>query len=310
MHERPEDMRNPSPQPGWHGLELRHLTALRAVAHERSFSAAAASLGYTQSAISGQISALERVVGARLLDRIRGSRLVEVTEEGAILIAHATAIAARLDAAQSELALLRAGARPALRIGTFQTVSRTIVADVLHRLSTEHRTLDVSLRESNETGSLLDQLERGKLDLAFALLPLREGPFETLELYRDEHVLVTRRADPLAARGAVSLDELADRQLIRLAVGRATSGDAIWIEDIASLTAFVSAGLGVGVIPARAAALPPDLTTVALEAPFAPHVVGLAWRRDRTLGLQARRFVDLAASAAAAQAARLLLRAM
>jgi DNA-binding transcriptional LysR family regulator len=303
-------MCNPSAQPGWHGLELRHLAALRAVAHERSFSAAAASLGYTQSAVSGQIIALERVVGARLLERIRGSRLVEVTEEGAVLLAHATAIAARLDAARAELAMLRAGARPTLRIGTFQTVSRTIVADVLHQLSAEHRTLDVSLRESNETGSLLDQLERGKLDLAFTLLPLREGPFEALELYRDEHVLVVRRSDPLAARGAVTLDELADTQLIRLAAGRTTPGDAIWIEDIASLTAFVSAGLGVGVIPARTAALPPDLTSVALDAPTALHVVGLAWHRDRALGLQARRFVDLVASAAAAPATRPLLRAI
>ena len=94
--------------PALHGVELRHLVALEAVAAERSFSAAAARLGYTQSAVSGQILALERLVGARLLERIRGSRPVEVTAEGEILLAHARAIIARLEAARAELA-----ARPA-----------------------------------------------------------------------------------------------------------------------------------------------------------------------------------------------------
>jgi DNA-binding transcriptional LysR family regulator len=295
---------------GWHGVELRHLAALQAVANERSFSAAATSLGYTQSAISGQIIALERVVGARLVERIRGSRLVELTEEGEVLVAHAAAIAARLDAAQADIALLRTGSRQLLRVGTFQTVSRPLVADVLRRLGAEQPAVDVSLRESYDTGSLLDQLERGKVDLAFTLLPVREGPFETAELYRDEHVLVVRRSDPLAARCTVSLDEIARDRLIRLAAGRPGSAEAMWIEDVASLVAFVSAGLGVGLVPGRAAALPPDLTTVELEAGVAPHVVALAWHRDRTPCAQARRFVELAVVSSASAEARPLLRAM
>lgn len=297
-------------QAGWHGVELRHLAALQAVARERSFSAAAVSLGYTQSAISGQIIALERVVGARLVERIRGSRLVELTEEGEVLVAHAAAIAARLDAAQSDIARLRNGSRQLLRIGTFETVSRPIVADVLRRLSTEHPEVDVSLRESHEMGYLLDQLERGKLDLAFTLLPLRDGPFEAAELYRDEHVLVVRRSDPLAARGAVSLDAIACDRLIRVAAERPSSAKAMWVEEVASLVAFVSAGLGVGFVPGRALTLPPDLTTVELEAGIAPHVVALAWHGERTLCAEARRFVELAVAAAASSGVRPLLRAM
>src|ERR687885_400028 len=56
----------------WAGLELRHLLALDAVAREGSFGRAAVSLGYTQSAISQQIAALERIVGERLLERQGG----------------------------------------------------------------------------------------------------------------------------------------------------------------------------------------------------------------------------------------------
>src|SRR3954447_19491462 len=93
-------------QVGWRGVELRHLVALQAVAEERSFSAAAAKLGYTQSAISGQILALERAIGARLVERMRGSRPVRLTPEGEIMLAHAAAITGRLNSAQGEIASL------------------------------------------------------------------------------------------------------------------------------------------------------------------------------------------------------------
>jgi molybdate transport repressor ModE-like protein len=95
----------------WPGVEIRLLVALQAVAAEGSFSHAARKLGYTQSAVSGQIIALERAVGARLLDRVRGARSVELTSEGRILVQHASVITARLGAAQAEIEALRGSPR-------------------------------------------------------------------------------------------------------------------------------------------------------------------------------------------------------
>jgi molybdate transport repressor ModE-like protein len=98
------------PFPGrsaWPGVELRHLIALQAVVAAGSFNAAAARLGYTQSAISAQIRALERLIGTRVLERTRGARGVALTPEGAILLGYATEIVARFEAAADHLLDLR-----------------------------------------------------------------------------------------------------------------------------------------------------------------------------------------------------------
>src|SRR5438093_375119 len=92
----------------WLGLELRHLIALRAVADEGTFGAAARKLGYTQSAISQQIATLERIVGQKLIERPGGPRPVSLTDAGRLLLGHAEGITARLQAAQADLQTLRA----------------------------------------------------------------------------------------------------------------------------------------------------------------------------------------------------------
>src|SRR5438067_433329 len=196
----------PRIESNWHGVELRHLIALRAVAAERSFSAAARNLGYTQSAVSGQILALERLIGSRLFVRVRGTRPLEVTPEGCVLLSHANAILARLEA-------------PRLRVGTFWGAGGTLVPAVCRELGEAFTR--VELHEEASVDGLLDALERRRLDLAFTTLPVRDGPFECLALCRDPYTVVVRRGDRVAAGSVVSIDELAALPVLTLAGCRA-----------------------------------------------------------------------------------------
>src|SRR4051795_10049645 len=104
------------------GIELRHLVALQAIAEHGSFGRAAKALGYTQSAISQQVAALERAVGGRVIEGPGGPKPVTLTEAGELLLRHAEAIVARLKAAQADLAAFAAGAAGPLRVGTYQSV--------------------------------------------------------------------------------------------------------------------------------------------------------------------------------------------
>src|SRR4029077_13316421 len=168
----------------WLGLELRHLIALKAIAEHGTFGRAAKELGYTQSAISQQIATLERIVGQRLIDRPGGPRPVSRTEAGELLLRHADAIAARLQAAQADLVALDAGDAGPLRIGTYQSVGARVLPELLREFSADWPKVEITLQESADDRDLLALVERGDLDLSFVVLPLDPGPFASVELFR------------------------------------------------------------------------------------------------------------------------------
>ena len=162
----------------WLGVELRHLAALEAVAREGTFGRAAESLGYTQSAISQQIQTLERIVGEQLLERPGGPRAVTLTEAGALLLRHAEAIVARFEAARADMAALAEGQSGCLRLGTFQSVGAKVLPEIMRRFLAAWPDIELELTESASDDDLLRLVERGDLDLAFAMLPTLEGPFQ------------------------------------------------------------------------------------------------------------------------------------
>src|SRR5436309_304928 len=199
----------------WLGVELRHLAALEAVARTRSFGAAARELGYTQSAVSQQIAQLERVVGQKLFDRPGGPRRVEPTEAGLLLLRHADAIVARIDAAKADMDALAEGAAGTLRVGIYQSVGARLLPTLVHRFRERWPLVGVRVREESDAADLLRLLEHGELDLTFAELPLPEGPFEWAEVLHDPYVLVVSAHSDLAELdSAPSLREVAKLPLI------------------------------------------------------------------------------------------------
>jgi DNA-binding transcriptional LysR family regulator len=280
---------------GWLGVELRHLAALEAVAEEGSFGRAAERLGYTQSAVSQQIAALERIVGQRLVERPGGPRRVSLTEAGALLLRHAAGIVARLHAAQADLASYAAGSAGTLRVGTYQSVGARVLPRLLREFGDAWPNVEILLTESSDDGQLLELLERGELDLAFVMLPVEEGPFEALDLMQDPHVLVVQAGSPLARRRKPpSLPEVAELPLIGFRQCRSVhqvetrfrdSGLEPRIvfrsDDNGTIQGLVAAGVGAALVPLLTVELGHEGTSVLGLVDVPPRRIGIAWHRDR-----------------------------
>jgi DNA-binding transcriptional LysR family regulator len=300
----------------WLGIDLRHLAALEAVARTGSFGRAARELGYTQSAVSQQIAQLERIVRQKLFHRPGGPRRVEPTEAGLLLLGHADAIVARLDAARADMAALAEGAAGTLRVGIYQSVGTRLLPALVRRFREQWPLVGVRVREESAAADLLRLLEHGELDLTFADLPLREGPFEWAELLQDPYVLlVSARSELASLDAAPSLREVAKLPLIgrrsteepeRFLAGRVPDVNVVFrTDDNGTLAAFVAEDLGAAIEP-RLVVDPRDRDVKML--PFGsripPRTLVLAWHRDRYRSQAAQAFVELAQELAPAPRTR------
>ncbi|MFC9294151.1 LysR family transcriptional regulator [Streptomyces sp. NPDC057011] len=234
------------------------------VAREGSFTAAAQGLGYTQSAVSRQIQALEEEWGAALFDRLpRGVRL---TEAGRVLLPHAEGMRGRLRAARAELDALRSLGGGMLRIGAFAAADVTLVPRAMAAFGERYPGVTV-VHTEGPTAKHVALLAEGGLDLAVLSTP--DGvalPGPDLHHLLDEPMYVALpRAHRFAGRAGVRLAELADEEWIegdvrpeRTLLAPALADGfrprvAFRVNDWTAKQGFVAAGLGITVLPALAA---------------------------------------------------------
>jgi molybdate transport repressor ModE-like protein len=290
----------------WAGVELRHLVALKTVAEEGSLAGAARRLGYSQPAVSQQLATLERLIGSRLVDRRAGGRAAALTEAGWRVLRHGGAMLARAQAADAELRALQEGTVGTVRLGTIPSIGARIVPQLLRRYGERLPQIDVQLVEDAWDDRLLDRLEAGELELSFGLPPLRDGPFDSVELLRDPYVLLIAVDSPLAsAKRPLSLSRLESLSLI--VCSQSTAVDAFCqaygiatqvryrIDDNETLIGLAAAGMGAALVP-RLAVDPArsDVAQVELATKPPPRIIALARHRDREQTDPVRSLVEVA----------------
>jgi DNA-binding transcriptional LysR family regulator len=197
-------------------LDVRRMKVLREVAAQGSFSAAAETLSFTQSAVSQQVAALEREAGTTLLER--GPKGVRLTDAGRAIVAHADAILCRLEDAEEELAALAGLKGGRLRLATFQSAGATLMPRAIKEFHDRHPAVELSMHEAEPT-EVREQIASGEVDLAmvydFEPIPGTLGDsLEATHLLDDTYDLVVSREHRLAGRSRIKLSELADEQWI------------------------------------------------------------------------------------------------
>ncbi|MFH9614753.1 LysR family transcriptional regulator [Streptomyces pratensis] len=243
-------------------LDVRRLQVLRAVVTSGTVTAAAAHLGYTPSAVSQQMAALEKQAGTALLERV--GRGVRPTAAGLLLTEHAALISSAVARAETALADLRAGRTGRLSVRYFATAGSTLVAPALARLRAEHPGVRVDL-ELVDSEDPFQGVAKDRADLA-VVVQARDfsgDGFRLIRLADDPYAAVLPLGHPLADTEVIDLGQLSGEQwvgseppgpclepVIDSCAAAGFSPDfVIRSEDYATAQGFVAAGLGVGLMP-------------------------------------------------------------
>lgn len=256
-------------------LNLERLRTLDALARHGSVSGAAEALHVTTSAVSQQMSKLEREVGQQLL--AKNGRGVRLTDAGRLLAEHAGRILSQVELAQADLEAQRGQVVGELRLSAFPTAARGLFPTALAALRARHPALRVRSTEQ-EPESGIAGVVRGDLDLAVVLdwynkpMPLPDGLVKA-PILDDPADVAMPSGHPLAARDEVDLGEFADDEWITWAEGEFCHEWLMFtlrsrgIEPIIGHRAaethtqlgLVAAGLGVCIAPSSAATpCPPE----------------------------------------------------
>lgn len=262
-------------------IDLSAVASLRAVDQHGSVGGAASALGYTPSAVSQQVKRLERQTGVALLERV--GRGVLLTEEGRRLVDRGSRLLDDLESLQSGLHADSGHVSAHLRVATFSTAMRGLVAPVVRSLVDQHPGLHLTLAE-HEPWASIDLVATGRADLAIAHswgdVPLTIPDHLVSDVIaHDRADVVVHRDHPLAARRRVSPHDLVEESWIATPEGticrqwlrRMYDGTgrppriAHVAVDFDSHLALVAAGLGIALVPRLGRSpLGPDL--VALDA--------------------------------------------
>ena len=277
-------------------LNLERLRTLDALARHGSVSGAAEGLHVTTSAVSQQMSKLEREVGQQLL--AKNGRGVRLTDAGRLLADHAARILSQVELAQSDLEAQRGQVVGELRLSAFPTGARGLFPAALAMLRAEHPGLRLRSCELEPEAGVAGVV-RGDLDLAVVLdwynkpMPLPDGLVKA-PILDDPADVAMPVGHPLADRSEVDLGEFAEDEWITWGEGEfchewlmftlRSKGVEPRIGHRAAEThtqlALVEAGLGVCIAPLLGRQpVPAGVVTVPLRQRVRRHVF-VVWRAD------------------------------
>lgn len=286
-------------------LDAHRLRVFSAVVATGSVNKAAANLGYTPSAISQHVTALQRETGLRLIER--SGRGIEPTTTGRLLAKEAATALERLASLDSVVADLRAGRVGRLSISYFASAGAAWIPPLVAALTQEFPNLRIDLRLLELAGELVDP------DVEIFVEGAESSPirgYDVHALIDDPYVVVLREDHPLASRESIRLPELANeawvdndfsrgpcRQVVIDACASVGFSPGFHVEthDYPTAISFVAAGVGITVLPELGigAALPPGLTAVPVVEPTPVRRISVRVRESLRQNPAARRIVEL-----------------
>jgi len=246
-------------------VDLRQLEILQAIAETGSFTACGRKLNVSQSAISRQILLLEEELGEPLFLRV--GRQVRMTPAAESLVQLGQRVFQDVRETVGVITDRTSALRGTLRLAGGMTVCLYVFPSLLKHLRRVHPQLDVRLTVAT-AGRSLQEIRGGRIDAGLLTLPIEESDLVTVPVLREELMLITTPAHPLARRRRVSPRDLAEQPFILFEPGSATRRviDRFFAseniqptivmdtENVEIIKAMVKTGMGIGIVPYQAVA--------------------------------------------------------
>ncbi|MBL3675435.1 LysR substrate-binding domain-containing protein [Paracoccus aerius] len=259
-------------------MRIRQLQCFVILAEELNFTRAAKRLNMSQPPLSLQIQSLERTIGTALFQRT--SRKMTLTSAGQVFLSRARSILAQHDRALLEVQEVLSGQHGTLDIGATGSILRAGLAELLAQFSRQHPLISVRLHEQAPALQVSDLLS-GRMDVSFNRSVPYHSDLSCQLAWREELVVLMPADHPLIGARTVSLDDLRHEQhvilrpdssdfaayiLSFLTQGGARPRISQQVIDAQSIPSLVSAGFGIGLVPAGIAATAGPL----IHRPIAP----------------------------------------
>lgn len=289
-------------------LNIERLKILLSVGETGSLTDAAAELMMSVSAVSQQISKLEREMKIPLIERLpRGVRL---TDAGVALTRHALEIDRNISAALAEMDEFRNLNQGKVRISTFPTFAASIMPEIIKLYRTRHPRVEIQVKSTRQA-EIIDSLLRRETEVAtlwdYPWIKLEHSDLDILPLMVEPTMLLVPRDHKYASRDSVALAELKKEKWITreehpvASVLNIICQDAGFTPEIAMLTndyqelqGMVAAGIGLALAPKLAVINPaPGVKVLKLEGNPAPRRILLAHPKGAMISPSARSAVEI-----------------
>jgi DNA-binding transcriptional LysR family regulator len=288
-------------------LDLAQLEIFLCIAEEKSFSRAAEKMLRTQPALSIAIKRLEEELGETLFDR--SSKSGTLTEAGKILYSYAQKMINLRDEAREAIGELRGMFRGRLSIGANESTSLYVLPSLLLEYRKRHPQIKIEVFRNVSEKIPMEVLERN-LDFGFLSYDPMHPSLQSLEVHRDELVLVVPPKHTLANRRIVTVKELGEEQFVAhnvktpardrifelFAHHRTPLNICIELATLETIKDFVMQDAGIAILPRLAVEeeiKSGKLVEVPVKGMKIEKILRLVYRRESSLSHAAKSFLEL-----------------
>lgn len=281
-------------------LNISKYLAFTAAVEYGSFTKAAETLNYTQSAISRMISDLENGWKISLLERNKSG--VRLTSDGLKLYPYAKDICDKYRDLQMQIDELNGLQSGIIRIGTFSSVATHWLPNIIKAFQRDYPNIDYEILLGDYT-EIESWISEGRVDCGFLRLPAH-NELETIFLEQDRLLAILPENHYLASKERVSVSDLCSEPFMLLEKGAKAEISEIFEKsglvpkthfttwDDYAVMSMVESGLGISILPELILKrIPYKIIAKELDIP-AYRNIGLAMRNSKTLSLAAKKFIE------------------